>query len=126
MLGRRVACSFCVEEDGAAEGNDLLPVENELSANKNTLQSRGQSILGSPISGYEIHMGRTVHTKRLAPFLTKDDGTVDGAVLGRIAGTYFHGLFDNPEFTTKFVSLVAENRQLTWRPEGFHYSKQAE
>jgi adenosylcobyric acid synthase len=126
MLGGRVADPLGVEEGGAVDGLNLLPVETELGAAKTTLQSRGQSFLGSHVTGYEIHMGRTVHTKQLAPFLTKDDGTEDGAVSARIAGTYFHGLFDNPEFTGRFLSMVAESRKLNWQAEAARFSKEDE
>jgi adenosylcobyric acid synthase len=60
------------------------------------------------------------------PFLTKNDGTTDGAVAGRVAGTYFHGLFENVEFTQAFLSRVAESRRLEWRPQQTHHSKDME
>jgi adenosylcobyric acid synthase len=62
-------------------------------------------------------MGRTTHIKEARPFLTKTDGTTDGAVVGRIAGTYFHGLFESTDFTTAFLTQVAESRRLGWRPQ---------
>jgi adenosylcobyric acid synthase len=93
---------------------------------KVTVQSKGRSFLGPDVQGYEIHMGRTDSLKSVDPFITKEDGHLDGAVSGRVAGTYFHGLFDNADFTTRFLSLVAESRRLEWRPETFRYSKEEE
>jgi adenosylcobyric acid synthase len=126
MLGRRVADPHGTEIGGAEAGLDLLPVETELEMNKVTVQSRGISFLGEAVAGYEIHMGRTSHLKPAAPFLIKEDGTKDGVVAGRVAGTYFHGIFDNAEFTMKFLTNVAESRQLEWRPGASRRSKDQE
>src|SRR5215472_8217606 len=92
MLGHSVSDPGNVEEGGAEQGLDFLPVETEIETKKITIQSHGQSFLGPAIRGYEIHMGRTTHIKGARPFLTKTDGTTDGAVVGRSLGTYFHGL----------------------------------
>jgi len=126
MLGRIVSDPFGAEEGGRQAGLDFLPVETELELNKVTVQSKGRSFLGSDVSGYEIHMGRTAHLKSVEPFLTKEDGSNDGAVSGHVAGTYFHGLFENAEFTGKFLTIVAESRRLDWRPGGIRYSKDDE
>jgi adenosylcobyric acid synthase len=126
MLGRRVSDPLGVEEGGIVDGLGLLPVETALGVSKITVRACGQSFLGSPMTGYEIHVGKTIPAKKLPPFVTKEDGTEDGAVMGRIAGTYFHGLFDNTEFTTRFLSMVAESRELNWRAEASRFSKEDE
>jgi adenosylcobyric acid synthase len=126
MLGRTVSDPNGVEEGGSQVGLDLLPVETELDVHKVTVQSKGRSFFGPDVSGYEIHMGRTGHLKAMNSFITKEDGSKDGAILGRIAGTYFHGLFDNADFTEKFLTLVAEDRRLNWRPGAFRHSKEDE
>jgi adenosylcobyric acid synthase len=126
MLGRSVSDPFGAEEGGTQRGLDFLPVETELDVHKVTIQSEGRSFLGANVSGYEIHMGRTEYVKPLQAFITKADGSKDGAVLGRIAGTYFHGLFDNHQFTATFLTQVAESRGLSWRPGSLRYSKDDE
>jgi len=126
MLGRVVADPFGAEEGGTQPGLDFLPVETELELNKITVQSNGRSFLGPAVDGYEIHMGRTHHVKPVDPFITKSDGSEDGAVAGRVAGTYFHGVFDTADFTAKFLAVVAETRHLEWRPGAFRYSKDDE
>jgi adenosylcobyric acid synthase len=123
MLGRKVSDPFGAEEGGTAEGLGLLPVETQLESEKVTVQSKGISFLGPAVSGYEIHMGRTEPIVPVDAFLTKEDGQNDGAISGPVAGTYFHGLFENAEFTEKFLSLVAESRRLKWRPGTVRYSK---
>jgi len=126
MLGRIVSDPFGAEEGGKQAGLDFLPVETELELNKVTVQSKGRSFLGPDVSGYEIHMGRTAHLKSVEPFLTKEDGSNDGAVSGHVTGTYFHGLFENAGFTAKFLTMVAERRRLDWRPGTIRYSKDDE
>jgi len=126
MLGQKVSDPNGAEEGGVQAGLDFLPVETELDINKVTVQSRGRTFLGPVVAGYEIHMGITDHPKSINPFLVKEDGQKDGAVLGRLAGTYFHGLFENENFTEKFLTVVAESRRIDWRPGPVRYSKEAE
>jgi adenosylcobyric acid synthase len=126
MLGRGVSDPHGAEEGGVETGLDLLPVETELERNKVTVQSKGRSWLGPDVAGYEIHMGRTNYLSNVAPFVIKEDGTKDGVVGGRVAGTYFHGLFDNADFTVKFLTGVAESRKLDWRPVVSRRSKDRE
>jgi adenosylcobyric acid synthase len=125
MLGRRVSDPSGTEEGGAETGLDLLPIETELALPKITVQSNGRSFLGPAVQGYEIHMGRTTRLRPADPFVVKADGH-DGAVVGRVAGTYFHGLFENEDFTAKFLTLVAESRGLEWWPGTFRHSKNDE
>jgi adenosylcobyric acid synthase len=126
MLGAHIRDPFHVEEGGSIEGLGLLPVETELGRDKITVQSHGDSFLGVPVSGYEIHMGRTEALQQSGCFICKADGTADGLVAGRVAGTYFHGIFDNPEFTQKFLSRIAQDRGLRWRPESIQHSREDE
>jgi adenosylcobyric acid synthase len=126
MLGQSIRDPHGVEAGGAVEGLDLLPVETELEQSKITVQSEGRSFIGPAVRGYEIHVGRTKHVKPVTAFLTKSDGTADGAVAGRVAGTYFHGVFENADFTRVFLSNIAESRRLEWRPQHIQYSKDVE
>jgi len=126
MLGQKVSDPNGAEEGGIQAGLDFLPMDTELDINKVTVQSRGRTFLGPVVAGYEIHMGITDHPKSINPFLVKEDGQKDGAVLGRLAGTYFHGLFENENFTEKFLTVVAESRRIDWRPGPVRYSKEAE
>jgi adenosylcobyric acid synthase len=126
MLGESVSDPFAVEMGGNAKGLGLLPTQTEMATEKVTMQSSGRSFLGVTVKGYEIHMGRTGHTGAIEPFITRRDGTSDGAVAGRVAGTYFHGLFDNPEFTRRFLSIIARDRKLLWQPEFRDFDKEHE
>lgn len=116
MLGRKISDPFGVESGGAADGLGLLPAETEMAREKLTVRSAGRSFLGPAISGYEIHMGRTTCAESVRPFVTKEDGSPDGIVAGRVAGTYFHGLFDNREFTEQFLAAIARDSEPGWLP----------
>jgi adenosylcobyric acid synthase len=123
MLGRRISDPFGVEGGGEMDGLNLLPVETEMAKDKTTVQSRGRSFLGPIVEGYEIHMGVTKCRIGVEPFITKENEVCDGALAGRIAGTYFHGLFDSPEFNREFLSVIARDRQLAWRAPSHDVNK---
>ena len=64
-------------------------------------------LFGATVSGkvqaYEIRMGRTTHHEAYAPF--GREGAVHPS--GRIAGTYYHGLFESAEFRESFLNALA-------------------
>lgn len=126
MLGRMIADPHGVEEGRTVSALGLLPVETELERTKVTTRSGGQSFIGARIEGYEIHMGRTHRLEDVPAFCQKTDGGSDGVILGSVAGTYFHGLFESADFAPRFLSMIAERRGLEWRPKAFEYSKEAE
>ncbi len=98
------------EPGAAAEGLGLLPVQTIFAGDKRTVQVQAilqaeagplASLCGTPVSGYEIHMGRSRLLEAGATALCRigqpDNWHSDGALGagGRIWGTYLHGLFDN-------------------------------
>ena len=108
MLGRTITDLDGVEGPaGCAEGLGLLGVDTCLDAAKVLTRSEGMvEPEGCPASGYEIHMGVTRRDDATLPFIqvsTRNGEAVhdrDGAQSrdGRIWGSYFHGIFDAPEF----------------------------
>ena len=76
------------------------------------------SALGSlPVSGYEIHMGRTRFVEGVAEsFLAQvtdsvsGEAKLDGAVSGNVFGTYIHGFFDQAELCQKFIEILARRK----------------
>ena len=64
----------------------------------------GQKIKGQ-IEAYEIHMGVTARHENYPAF--GKEGAVDFS--GRLAGTYYHGLFDHPEFRASFLTALARS-----------------
>ncbi len=99
MLGRLVHDPEGVEGPaGSAPGLGLLPVETILGPTKTVRETSATCLLhGTPVTGYEIHMGVT--SSDAAPLLRLADGRCDGALSadGRVAGTYVHGLFNRGE-----------------------------
>ena len=70
-----------------------------------------------PVSGYEIHMGRTHFVEGAEKsFLTQITDSVsgetkpDGAVNGNVSGTYIHGFFDQAELCREFVEILARRK----------------
>ncbi len=126
MMGVQINDPFRVEEGGSIQGLQLLPAQTELGREKITVQSQGTSFLGQSVSGYEIHMGKTESLYNNECFIHKSDGTDDGLISGHVAGTYFHGIFDNPEFAKEFLSRVAQDCGIAWHAEPLAYSKENE
>ena len=83
----------------------------------------GESIFsplaGLSVSGYEIHQGQTefVSGAEKAYFSQITDSVsgetkFDGAVSGNVFGTYIHGLFDEAEFRSKFLEILAARKEI--------------
>ena len=86
-----------------APGLGLLDVETELVPAK-TVRNRSatDAATGLPLAGYEIHMGRT-HGPDTANPCVYIDGQPDGAVRGRVRGSYLHGLFAADEWRAAYL-----------------------
>ncbi len=111
MLGRRVADPGGAEgPPGAAEGLGLLDVETVLDGPKTlALREAVDTASGLPVSGYEIHLGRTAGPDAARPMLTLA-GRPEGAVSpdGGVMGCYLHGLFADDAFRAAFLARIAE------------------
>ena len=127
MLGRRIHDPDHVESNrGRVEGLGLLDTETTFAGQKRTARVKGELLpsaadtaerpggqgplgpAGTPLHGYEIHMGRTTRGPAATPLLRlrDSDGVAhdDGASAGRVCGSYVHGLFDQPELRTGFLN----------------------
>lgn len=123
MLGKNIKDPYRIEGPiENSEGLGLLNVHTTIEKQKVTTRISGKvlenlpglagALGGLPVEGYEIHMGKTVPEKGSYRFaaiekcLGKEVDNLDGCVSpdGKILGTYIHGIFDNPEFTARFVS----------------------
>ena len=120
MLGRSIEDPRGVEgEAGTSAGLDLLPVVTTFGPEKTVREVEGRVLSGPEwlvgrvdasevLVGYEIHCGTvqpvnawdTIKREAAPLFSLRPGGGKaaarhDGAVLGQVAGTLMHGLFDN-------------------------------
>jgi adenosylcobyric acid synthase len=127
MLGQTIEDTV---ESGAGrvEGLGWLPVDTRFLATKITRRRRGAG-WGRPLTGYQIHHGRTTVSR---PWIALDDdwgADSDGAASpdSRVLGTTLHGLFESDEFRQAFLAEVARRRSKAFLPSGvsFHLERQA-
>jgi adenosylcobyric acid synthase len=100
MLGQQIHDPYALEgEAGSSAGLGWLEMETSLEPHKQLTQAQGKLAFSEAhVSGYEIHMGVTAGEALLRPALYLQ-GKAEGAMSTdkQIAGTYLHGLFDEPE-----------------------------
>lgn len=113
MLGERL------EDRGGTEGGPrswpglgLLPIHTVFETEKSTRQHAFLSawpIAGRPLSGYEIHHGRSEALAGGEP-LALEAGAEVGWRHGRAAGCYVHGLLADDDWRAAFLNAVREDR----------------
>jgi len=128
MLGRRIADPQGIEGPaGAVDGLALLDVETELTGDKTLVEVHGEDIAGgTPVGGYEMHVGITRGPGTARPMLRLTNGLgsrPEGAVSpdGRVAGCYVHGLFANDAFRHALLA-----RLIPRAPSGIIYEHEIE
>ena len=122
LLGEKIFDPFGIESDKKeAKGLGIIPIYTTLERKKVVRKVTGACLLnGKPISGYEIHMGRSDVTKPSGTPLLKvhkpgsskswEDGwSMDGL---RILGTYIHGILDSPGFRSAFLNDIRKEKGL--------------
>src|SRR5207248_9696972 len=126
LLGRSIEDPEGVESSaGRAEGLGLLEVETCFGPTKMLYRVEGKVVgsrpwgLGCSVIGYEVHQGvsRRRDGTSACLRLRRQPGSElvhDGAISqdGRVAGTYVHGLFDEPRYCRPWVDLVRHRRGL--------------
>ena len=133
MMGSKLLDPDLVESDHPElDGLGLLPTETVFTPDKRTVRAEGttflqEGILASPaplpITGYEIHMGRTRFLEAVKhPFLIKETGGneslhEDGVVAanGRLWGTYIHGILHNDDFRRHWLNTLRAEKG--WGPK---------
>ncbi|MDE7122042.1 MAG: cobyric acid synthase CobQ, partial [Oscillospiraceae bacterium] len=123
MLGRNLSDPEQIEQGGEVRGMGLCNIDTIFRKQKRTTQIAGkichldadfQNLAGIAVTGYEIHTGETYGQEQ--PFLQLETGDSDGCFCSsensEIFGTYLHGIFDNQEFTEKFLNcLISRKKQ---------------
>lgn len=120
LLGHHLSDPKSVESDLKTQtGLRLLDTDTVFNEVKTTTQAeahRGEQFL----TGYEIHMGITTLGAKMRPFATiisnngqsthREDGAINED--GSVFGTYLHGLFDNVDWTRRFLNSIRTKKGL--------------
>ena len=123
MLGGWIVDEAGVEGEGSIRGMGLLPMTTYFETEKTRTRIRGQvaplqgrfsCLSQKKVSGYEIHMGKSVMQEEGACCLNLLPGKEDGCVKKNALGTYLHGIFDEPDFRTAFVRMLCEQKGIAY------------
>jgi adenosylcobyric acid synthase len=113
MLGMRLDDPDGVEgAAGSVAGLGHLDVETVLAGDKTLTRVSARAVRpDAPVTGYEIHMGRTGGADCERPFL-RIDSRPEGAVSadGAVIGSYLHGIFADDVFRRAFLDDLAARR----------------
>ncbi len=117
MLGESVSDVEGIEgEPATVSGLGLLPLSTRISSEKVTRQrvvTATYPSLETPITGYEIHQGKTVISENcsyISLFNEPNLGIVDPS--SSVWGTYLHGIFDNGAWRRSWLNSIRAKRQL--------------
>jgi len=129
MLGEHLLDPYGVEGEAGSElpGLGLLPLQTTFYAEKKT--ERVQGVVdcshplwshgnGTPIAGYEIHMGQTVRLdekqEAVYSLFQMSDHESEGlaSANGQVWGTYLHGIFHNDNFRRQWLNQIRTHRGL--------------
>lgn len=105
MLGRIIRDPDGIEGlAGETLGLGHLDIETTMSPDKTLARVQAvHAATGLTVSGYEIHIGQSTGPDRAQPF-AHVNGVPEGAVSGRIMGSYLHGLFSEDAFRAAFLA----------------------
>lgn len=119
MLGEQIVDKAGVEGESSIRGLGLLPMRTEFETEKTRTQVTGQvadmdgafaALSGKKVSGYEIHMGKSMIGEGAIVPLTLSDKKRDGCIRENVMGTYLHGIFDEADFRSAFVKMLCEKK----------------
>ncbi len=109
MLGNMVSDPDGIEGPrGDTPGLGLLNVKTVMTGDKRLTEVEAiHQVTGQPISGYEIHIGRTDGPDCARPFAMME-GRAEGAMSadGRAVGSYLHGMFRDDGFRAAWLASL--------------------
>ncbi len=120
MLGTTIADPHTLESAKAAiNGLGLLDMHTVLQPQKTVRAvSATHTQTGTKFTGYEIHMGHSTHP--YPPFCLMDTAQQDGAIRGRVMGSYVHGLFHSDNFRHQMLRYMGCNTPYFAYGEALH------
>jgi adenosylcobyric acid synthase len=136
MLGKTILDEKGIESGSTktVNGLRLLDIHTSFETYDKVTELVSARVLGSgpfveksqnqELSGYEIHMGKTVLGPNARPLLRVfrgQESTIsffDGAIdeKGLIFGSYLHGIFDKPPLRESVIAYLAARKGITARP----------
>lgn len=117
MLGQRIADPHGIEgTPSEVAGLGHLDVQTVMAPVKHLSLKHGQHpASGTPLSGYEIHIGETTGPDCAGSWLSFD-GVDEGATApgGRVQGCYMHGIFSSDSFRSAYLQSFAVTSSLNF------------
>jgi len=117
MLGRVIADPDGIDgAAGSVDGLGLLDITTTMQGDKSTTLTSGMHCAsGTPVQGYEIHLGRSEGPDCARPMLQIGERH-DGASSpdGRVQGTYLHGLFSSDAFRAAWLKGLGVSSVLAY------------
>lgn len=111
------------ENDAIETGLNLLDISTEFQEDKQTTLSSGyDNIFKTYVKGYQIHMGQTKVNNNI--FIDDFDGSYSNDL--KVIGTYFHGIFDNGEFTLNYLNTIRKAFGINQEVQIFDYNNYRE
>ncbi len=137
MLGQQLIDQQGIEgEPGRYQGLGLLPIKTVFTGHKIARQRQVTSKfpqLGLPVTGYEIHQGRSRLVESPSTEVDSYQPLFDDSNLGMVDtsqsvwGTYLHGIFDNGAWRRAWLNHLRQQRGLNSLPTGVsNYREQRE
>ncbi len=116
MLGRRVSDPYHIESaEESVNGFGLLDLDTVLERDKVLTRKEVLHVMsGLPVTGYEIHHGKTRAGEGCVALFQDSGGDLIGAGHRDIPvwGTYLHGIFDNDAFRRWFLDSLRSKKGL--------------
>ncbi len=118
ILGRNISDPFDTEGGKNDLGLNLLAVDTVMEKEKVRTVFEGRImgtgdelkvLKGCPVSGYEIHTGKTVPYEDLSEFTSDSTGYCHE----NIYGTYIHGIFDSKEIFTGIIDTLSKKKGMS-------------
>lgn len=116
MLGKQIEDPLQIESrENVIEGLGLLPYQTILQKEKILKQVSGTLFDQAAVKGYEIHHGHTDLSAFNRPIVDQS-GHTEGIISddNQILGTYWHGLFEEPDALNALLEWAGCHPQIQW------------
>ncbi len=117
MLGKTISDPDGVDgRPGQVEGLGLLDVSTTMAGEKQVILRSATALPGhEPVSGYEIHMGRTDGPDCARAWLQIEERPEGAASAnGRIRGSYLHGIFSSDAFRASYLAELGATSETAY------------